>query len=323
MLTIYETQSGVLAPQDAAQGITQDSVWIDLFNPTEEEEATIEQALKLDVPTREEQKEIEASSRLYQESGAYFMTATVLLYADVSEPINSQVTFILAGQRLITLRYVEPRAFSIFRTRCQRPDAKPVTGSVILIELIEIIVDRLADFIEKVQAEVADLSHSIFGMKGDSASRQRRYDALLKSVGREGEVTSLARESAHSLGRLLTFLTLAATERNEAKDVQDRITTATRDVQSLSDHVSFLSGNIIFLLDATLGMISIQQNDIVKILSVAAVVLLPPTLVGSVYGMNFEHMPELKWMAGYPMALVLMVLSALLPYLYFRHGGWM
>jgi magnesium transporter len=160
-------------------------------------------------------------------------------------------------------------------------------------------------------------------MKGDSASRQRRYDALLKSVGREGEVTSLVRESAHSLGRLLTFLTLAATERNEAKDVQDRITTATRDVQSLSDHVSFLSGNIIFLLDATLGMISIQQNDIVKILSVAAVVLLPPTLVGSVYGMNFEHMPELKWMAGYPMALVLMVLSALLPYLYFRHGGWM
>lgn len=309
-------------PQDGTR-VTQDTVWIDLFNPTPEEEVAVEQALHLDVPTREKQKEIEASSRLYQKSGAYFMTATVLLYADLPEPRNAQVTFILTGQRLVTVRYVEPRAFSILQSRCQRGEAKQVTGGAVLIELIEIIVDRLADFIENVQGEVAEVSQSIFGMKGGSRSRKRRYDVLLRSIGREGAFTSLARESAYSLGRLLTFLTLAAVERNEDKDVQDRIATATRDVQSLSDHVSFLSGHISFLLDATLGMIDIQQNDIIKILSVAAVVFLPPTLICSIYGMNFEYMPELKWVAGYPMALVLMVLSALLPYLYFRHRGWM
>jgi len=323
MLALYENRSGALAPQDAAQGITEDTVWVDLFDPTPEEEATVEQALHLDVPTREEQNEIESSSRLYQKNGTYFMTATVLLNADLPEPKNAQVTFILTGQRLITVRYVEPPAFSIFQSRCQRAEVKQVTGGAILVGIIEIIVDRLADFIETVQAEVGDLSHSIFGMKGGPRSQKRRFDVLLRSLGREGEVTSLARESAYSLGRLLTFLTLAATERHENKDIQDRVATATRDVQSLSDHVSFLSGHIMFLLDATLGMINTQQNDIIRILSVAAVVFLPPTLICSIYGMNFEHMPELKWVAGYPMALLLMVLSAVLPYLYFRHRGWM
>ena len=323
MLALYENRSGAFAPQDAAQGITQATVWMDLFNPTPEEEATVEQALHLDVPTREEQQEIEASSRLYQKNGTYFMTATVLLNADLPEPNNAQVTFILTGQRLITVRYVDPPAFSIFQARCQRAEVKQVTGGAVLVGLIEIIVDRLADVIETVQADIGNLSHSIFGMKGGPRSQKRRYDVLLRSIGREGEVTSLARESAYSLGRLLTFLTLAAAARNDDKDVQDRVATATRDVESISDHVSFLSNHIAFLLDATLGMIDIQQNDIIKILSFAAVVFLPPTLIATIYGMNFEDMPELKWVAGYPMALVLMVLSALLSYLYCRHRGWM
>jgi magnesium transporter len=323
MLAVYDNRSGALAPQDGAQGVTKDTVWIDLFNPTPDEEATVEQALHIDVPTREEQREIEASSRLYQKNGTYFMTATVLLNSDLPEPKNAQVTFILSGQRLITVRYVQPRAFSIFEARCQRGEARQVTGGAVFIELIGIIVDRLADFIEKVQGEVDELSHSIFGIKGGPRSRKPRYDVLLRSVGREGEITRLARESTYSLGRLLTFLTLAVAERNVDKDIRDRVETATRDAQSLSDHVSFLSGHISFLLDATLGMIDIQQNDIIKILSVAAVVFLPPTLIGTIYGMNFQDMPELKWVAGYPMALVLMVLSALLSYLYCRHRGWM
>jgi magnesium transporter len=181
----------------------------------------------------------------------------------------------------------------------------------------------LADFIERVQVEVGTLSQSIFGMRGSTASRQRRFDALLRSIGRAGEITSLARESAYSLGRLLTFLSHAANERKDDKLVKERIRTAARDVHSLTDHVSFLSSKIVFLLDATLGMVSIQQNDVIKIVSVAAVVFLPPTLIASVYGMNFEHMPELHWLIGYPFALSLMVLSALLPYLYFRRQGWM
>jgi magnesium transporter len=323
MLTIYETSSGALARQKGKPRITEQTVWIDLLNPTREEEAKVERALKLGVPTREEQQEIEASSRLYQEDGNHFMTATLLYQPEQGEPRTTPVTFILAGQRLITVRYAEPRAFSIYVARCNRAEADLNTGAAVLIGLIETIIDRLADFIERVQAEVEGLSHSIFEIKGGVASRQRRFDVLLRAIGREGEITSKVRESAHSLGRLLTFLVHTANERKEGKPLQARIRTAARDVSSLTDHITFLSGKIIFLLDATLGMINIQQNDIIKIFSVAAVVFLPPTLLASIYGINFHNMPELDWRFGYPLALILMVLAAVLPYIYFKRKGWL
>ena len=200
---------------------------------------------------------------------------------------------------------------------------KLTNGTTVLIGLIETLIDRLADSIERMQREVDTLSHSIFEMRGGAASRQRRFDVMLKSIGREGEVTGRARESAHSMGRLLTFFAHTANERKEDKPLQARIRTAARDVASLTDHVSFLASKIVFLLDATLGMINIQQNDIIKIFSIAAVVFLPPTLVASIYGMNFDVMPELKWVAGYPFALTLMVLSGVLPYLFFKRKGWL
>jgi magnesium transporter len=323
MITIYEYKSAELKPQTGQPRITEQAVWIDLLNPTQAEEAKVEKALKLDVPTREEQQEIEVSSRLYHENGAHFMTATALYLSDQAEAKTTPISFILAGNRLITVRYAEPRAFTIFAARCNRSEPDLKSGSAVLIGLIETIIDRLADFIERIQGEVDALSHSIFEIKGGVASRQRRFDVLLRAIGREGEVASKARESAHSLGRLLTFLAHAANERKEDKLLQARIRTAARDVNSLTDHATFLSGKIIFLLDATLGMINIQQNDIIKIFSVAAVVFLPPTLLASIYGMNFHHMPELNWMLGYPIALILMVLAAVLPYIYFKRKGWL
>jgi magnesium transporter len=323
MLTVYEARSGVLRPQKGEPRITEQTAWIDLLNPTPEEEVEVERALKFDVPTREEQQEIEASSRLYQEDGAYFMTATLLYQPEQGEPRVTPVTFILAGQRLVTVRYAQPRAFAIYVARCNRAETDLKSGAAVLIGLLETIVDRLADFIERIQAEVEGLSHSIFEIRGGAASRQRRFDVMLRAIGHEGEITSKARESAHSLGRLLTFLVHATNERKEVKPLQARVRTAARDVNSLTDHVTYLSGKIIFLLDATLGMINIQQNDIIKIFSVAAVVFLPPTLIASIYGMNFDFMPELKWLVGYPFALILMVLSGVLPYLYFKRRGWM
>jgi magnesium transporter len=323
MLTIYENRAGTLEPQKGKPRITESAVWIDLLNPTQEEEEKIERALKFDVPTREEQQEIEASSRLYQEDGAFFMTATLLYQPEQGEPRATPVTFILAGQRLVTVRYAQPRAFAIYVARCNRAETDLKSGTAVLIGLLETIIDRLADFIERIQAEVEGLSHSIFEIKGGAASRQRRFDVMLRAIGREGEITSKARESAHSLSRLLTFLIHAANERKEGKPLQARIRTAARDVNSLTDHVTYLSGKIIFLLDATLGMINIQQNDIIKIFSVAAVVFLPPTLIASIYGMNFHHMPELDWRFAYPLALLLMVLAAVLPYLYFKRRGWL
>jgi magnesium transporter len=323
MLTIYENRAGALQRQKGKPRFTEDASWIDLINPTREEEKKVERALKFDVPTREEQQEIEASSRLYQENGAYFMTATLLYQSNEGDPKTTPVTFILAGQRLVTVRYAEPRAFSIYVARCNRADTDLKTGSAVLIGLLETIIDRLADFIERLQAEVEGLSHSIFEIKGGAASRQRRFDVMLRAIGREGEITSKARESAHSFGRLLTFLIHAANERKEVKPLQARIRTAARDVASLTDHATFLSGKIVFLLDATLGMINIQQNDIIKIFSVAAVVFLPPTLIASLYGMNFKHMPELDWWFGYPLAIALMIVAAIVPYMYFKRRGWL
>jgi magnesium transporter len=323
MLTIYENRAGTLTRQKGKPRIGEEAVWIDLLNPTEDEEKKVERALKFDVPTREEQLEIEASSRLYQENGAYFMTATLLYTTDQGDPRTTPATFILAGQRLVTVRYAEPRAFSIFVARCNRTETDLKSGPAVMIGLLDTIIDRLADFIERLQAEVEGLSHSIFEIKGGAASRQRRFDVLLRAIGREGEITSKARESAHSLGRLLTFLIHAVNERKEVKPLQARIRTAARDVTSLTDYATFLSGKIIFLLDATLGMIQIQQNDIIKIFSVAAVVFLPPTLIASIYGMNFQFMPELSWWLGYPLALVLMVVAAVVPYLYFKRRGWL
>lgn len=323
MLTIYEFREGALKAQTGLPRITEEAVWIDLLNPTADEEGVVERALKVEVPTREEQAEIEASSRLYQEDGAYFMTATLLYLGEAAEAKTTPVSFILSGARLVTLRYAEPRAFPIFAARCNRQEPNLGSGTAVLMGLLDTIVDRLADFIERIQGEVETLSHSVFENKGAVAARQRRFDVVLQSIGREGEVASKARESCHSLGRLLTFLAFTVNERKEGKPLYARVRAAVRDVNSLTDHATFLSGKIIFLLDATLGMIQIQQNDIIKIFSVAAVVFLPPTLIASIYGMNFHAMPELDWLFGYPFALGLMVLFAVLPYIYFKHKGWL
>lgn len=323
MLTIYEFREGTLKAQNGLNRIAEEAVWIDLLNPTPEEEEIVERSLAIDVPTREEQQEIEASSRVYQEDGAYFMTATLLYLGEGAEAKTTPVSFILTGNRLLTVRYAEPRAFTIFAARCNRQEPNLSKGTTVLLGLLDTIVDRLADFIERIQAEVEDLSHTVFETTGGAATRKRRFDVVLQSIGREGEVASKARESCHSLGRLLTFLAFAVNERKEGRPTYSRVRAAARDVTSLTDHATFLSGKIIFLLDATLGLIQIQQNDIIKIFSVAAVVFLPPTLIASIYGMNFHVMPELDWLFGYPFALGLMVLFAVLPYIYFKHRGWL
>lgn len=323
MLSIYDSQRGRLIARKGRPRIGKDTVWIDLLDPTEEEEALVEKALGHDIPTREELHQIEDSSRLYQIDGTFVMTATVLYQAEQLHPSTTNVTFILTPKHLVTVRYAEPRSFGMFQARAEKANSGHDTCGTALIGLLETVIDRLADFIERIQREVETLGHTVFELKGGAATRQRRFDVLLKSIGRQGEIASRARESLLSLGRVLAFLEQAASERKDDKALIDRTRAVARDVKSLADHVTFLSGKITFLLDATLGMIQIEQNNIIKIVSVAAVVLLPPTLVASIYGMNFRQMPELEWFWGYPMALVLMAVFAVVPYLYFKRKGWM
>ena len=324
MLTVYDAVQGVLVKREAPAAMN-GAVWIDLMNPTKNEDLRVEQALSISVPTREEMSEIEASSRLYVEGGGYYMTALVLHQPDMQgePPLATPVTFVLAGSRLVTVRYAEPRAFPIFVSRAQKKDAACMTGAAVLVGLLEAIIDREADRVERIQGEVDKLSQTIFGSKGGERTRSRRFDVNIRTIGREGELTSRSRESLLTLDRLLTFLAHAMGERSDEKALRARVKTAGRDVQSLADHVGYLSTKITFLLDATLGMINNEQNTIIKIFSVLAVALMPPTLVGTIYGMNFKHIPELEWLWGYPFALLLMVISALLPWIYFKRKGWL
>jgi magnesium transporter len=326
MLTVYEAAEGVLIKHEGPAPISPAAVWIDLLNPTKDEDILVEQALSISVPTHEEMSEIEASSRLYQEGGAHYMTAVVLYQPDLpfEPPAGTPITFILAGNRLVTVRYAEPRAFSIFLTRAQKKDAACMTGSAVLVGLLEAIIDREADRVERIQGEVDKLSQTIFASKKrGERTRTRRFDVTIQMIGREGELTSRSRECMLTLHRLLTYLAHIMGERGDDKALKARVKTASRDVQSLADHIGYLSTKITFLLDATLGMISNEQNTIIKIFSVLAVTLMPPTLVGTIYGMNFKHMPELEWAWGYGWALGLMVISAVLPWVYFKRKGWL
>jgi len=322
MLTIYHARSGGVVKAEGESAISE-AVWVDLVCPSRSEELLVERHLGILVPTREEMAEIEVSSRLYQESGAHFMTATVLHRSETARPESTAITFILTQKTLVTVRYAEPRAFPIFLSRAEKGDVAAGSALAILLGLLEAIIDREADIIERLQADTDRLAHSIFYMKGGTATRTRRFDVILKQIGQAGEVASKLRDSLLSLGRLLTYLGQITAQRKDAGSTREQIRMAGRDVQSLADHLGYLNSRIAFLLDASLGLVSIEQNQIIKLFSVVAVVLLPPTLVASIYGMNFRFMPELEWTYGYPLALLMMVLSAVLPFLYFRHKGWL
>lgn len=299
-------------------------VWVDLLNPTKAEEGAVALAFGVAIPTREEMEEIEISSRLYTEDGAFFMTAILPARTEAEDPEMSPVTFVLSGRRLITVRYHEPRAFRTFPLRAEKVATGCTSGDTILIGLLEAIVDRLADILERAGRDIEAISRDIFqASPAKPSSRDRDFQGLLKSIGRKEDLASNVRDSLISLQRLAGFLAHVSTQTKMGKESRARIKTLSRDVLSLADHATFLSQKIAFLLDATLGMISIEQNAIIKIFSVAAVIFLPPTLVASIYGMNFDVMPELKWEIGYPLAIGLMIVSAILPFWYFRRRGWL
>jgi magnesium transporter len=328
MLTIYGVRNGGLKVEEAdpAGSLPAGAVWIDLFAPSPEEEQAVERELAIDIPTREELAEIEASSRLYQEDGATFMTATLIRRGDDGRAEAQPVTFILKDRWFVTVRYSEPRAFPLFARRAQKQGSCPSTADGILMNLLEAVVDRAADHLESVALVIDKTSHEVFHADASKRPRRRDFQELLRRIGEEGDFNSKLRESLVSLLRLAAFLSSvldSSTAKRSTREVKAHIKTLQRDIQSLTDHSSFISGKINFLLDAILGMISIEQNAIIKIFSVAAVVFLPPTLVASIYGMNFRIMPEIEWLYGYPFAVALMALSALVPVIYFRRKGWL
>ena len=324
MLSVYIPRGATLERVVIDPGMTlpDEAVWIDLVTPTVQEDKLVEQLLGIAVPTREEMQEIEVSSRLYLENGARYMTATLMCQSDTAVPKTTPVTFILSSHRLATVRYDDPRPFAIVEHKLARTCPPKVSGELVLMDLLDAVIDRSADILERIGAEVDQVSHSIF--EPEEESTRPSYNDVLKALGRKGDLTSKVRESLVSIGRLLLFLANEAESMKWPKDTRAQLQSMQRDTMSLSDHVTFLSNKITFLLDALLGIVSIQQNDIIKIFSIAAVVFMPPTLVASIYGMNFHHnMVELDWELGYPFALFLMVLFAVLPLLFFKWKKWL
>jgi magnesium transporter len=324
MLSVYVPRGTTLEriPVEPGDRPPEAAVWIDLVTPTVQEDKLVEQLLGIAVPTREEMQEIEVSSRLYVENGARYMTATLMCQSDTATPKTTPVTFILSGHRLATVRYDDPRPFAIVEHKLARLCPAKVTGETVLMDLLDAVVDRAADILERIGAEVDAVSHSIFEPEEEVAPPS--YKEVLKALGRKGDLTSKVRESLVSIGRLLLFLTNEAEGMRWSKDTRAHLQSMRRDTASLSDHATYLAGKITFLLDAMLGVVNIEQNSIIKIFSIAAVIFMPPTLVASVYGMNFHHnMVELDWELGYPFALVLMVVAAVVPLLIFKWKKWL
>lgn len=330
MLQNYKRDNSHLVPAPAE---TPDAlapalpIWIDLTSPTADEKRQVESLLGISLPTREEMQEIEVSARLYQEDGAQFLTITAVSRLESSEPALTPITFILKGNTLVTVRHADSRVFTTFAHRSQKPNSLPsATGEQVMLGLIEALSDRMADTLERSALDIDAISRRVFRRKDvtAAAATTETLQTAMDDIGKNGDILTKVRESLVSINRLLTYHTTTdQTDKKANKDARARVKIIYRDVVALSDQATFLSSKLNFLLDATLGLINLQQNQIIKIFSVAAVVFLPPTLVASIYGMNFEHMPELKWAEGYPFALVLMVISAILPYLYFKRRGWL
>ncbi len=321
MIQCFATTGGVLrpVPPDPANAL-----WIDLLNPTAAEEAAVEAALQLEIPTRQEMAALGDSARLYEDRGALFMTASLVTGVVQRRPAVANVTFVLARNQLVTVRYDTLRAFDTFESKCAREPGAQSSPDRVLVALLANIVERIAEVLSETEDGLEAMTNAIFREPGDPKPTTPDADlqSVLKWLGKANALLAKLRESLLSLNRLLIFLRQGAAEWLHPEAVR-KIEALERDLNSLTEYESHMVGEINFQLSATLGLINIDQNRIIKVFSIASVLFLPPTMVGTIYGMNFEGMPELKWAAGYPLALGLMVVSAILPYWFFRRRGWL
>ena len=309
---------------DLAAALTENVVWIDLLKATTEEVVAVEKTLGIALPTREEMREIESTSRLYCEDGARFMTTPLLFSTESDSPESTEVSFVMVRRFLLTIRDVEPQSFR--QTAAMFARRASTTRDQVFVALIETIVDRQADFLERLSKETEELSQRIFRRLPQVKESESHLREAIFQLGRSGNLIARERDCIISLSRLVQYAgheDFDEAGEGPASPIYPRLKPVSRDLQSLSEFAGFLSSKVNFMLDATLGLINIEQNSIVKIFSVAAVIFLPPTLVASIYGMNFDVLPELRWQLGYPFSICLMIISVIVPYWFCRRKGWL
>jgi len=310
-------------PAEAAE--LSDAVWIDLLDATPEERAAVEAAAKLRLPTRGEIEEIESSSRVYTEGGALYLSTPLLTGSDCVSDVPTTIGFVLTPDRLITLRFAPFAAFDgLSKSVGERPH--PAAYDVFM-RALEMIIDYTADALEHGSAKLEAISRAAFRAEPAPGARPHRTGdelrAGLRSLGRISDGISHLRDALLGLGRIATFVQEAGGKAAQDGDIATRLRAARLDITSLTDYQAHLASKLQLLLDATLGFINVQQNDIVKMLTVVSVVGVPPVLIAGIYGMNFRYMPELSWHYGYPLALGAIVLSAVLPLAWLKWRGWM
>jgi magnesium transporter len=301
-------------------------VWIDLLTPTPEEIAFVSRATGLKVPSEAELSEIETSSRLRNENGVLTLSMPAVFRND-GRPTATPLGFVLARDRLITVRFQPLPAFEAFKNAIAAPQRVHPSSVGAFVGLLEALVDGMADVLEQVGEELDEVSHHVF--RAENGKREGKLRARVETdlrermriIGRAGDLISKIRDSLMGVGRIAPYTAGRAVDWMP-QEVKPALETLRLDVVSLNDFDAYLSGKVQFLLDATLGLINIEQNNIIKVLTVASVVGIPPTLVASWYGMNFKHMPELDWSWGYPYAIGLALATSILPLIWFRVKGW-
>jgi magnesium transporter len=299
------------------------ATWIDLSEGSDEERAQVEAATKLRIPDKAAISEIETTSRVYTEGGAMYLSTPLPQSTDAAEPLSA-VGFVLTERVLISVRFSDNPVFDGLYQSCER--GAPNSACEVFLHILEALVDRSADKLEHCGADLDAISHRAFHAETrNRRTRKTASDALhgaLRKLGRLGDRVSQLRDTLLGLGRIAAFVCETG-DTVIRRDQLPRLKAIRADIVSLNDYQQHLSGKVQFLLDATLGFISIEQNEVVKTLTIVSVVGVPPVLVAGVYGMNFEHMPELHWHVGYPFALGLMLVTGLLPLVWFKVRGWM
>ena len=299
-------------------------IWIDLLNPTDDEKASVERVLEIKVPTEASLNEIEASSRLISRHDLLYLSSPTVRVDEQGDAYLTPVGFIIGPRVLVTVRFAASPVFDSVRDRVQANDDLE-NGMCVFVALLEAIVDRGADVLEHLGSTSDALSRRVF--KGGLVRSKRpiwssrRMREALENVGMMADTLARARDVLLGAQRVATF---AGDVRSEwiTDSSKKRLASVSKDITSLSDYESRLSDKIQLVLDATLGFINIQQNDLFKILTIVSVVGVPPTILVGIWGMNFKNMPELNWGLGYPLAWLAIIASGLLPLLWFKRRGW-
>jgi magnesium transporter len=318
MLRLFTSENGLLREKRLQTPPTQETLsqllWIDAIDPSDEERNRIEQLLNAELPDSDDVEEIEASARFFEDAHGLHIHS-LFLSQEEGRHITTTVAFILQPQRLITFREEEIADFRLLRMRARHGHILATNPKELLVTIFEQKVENLADTLEDLHRRLEDVSSLV--LEEENSDLEEAIDLLAKIENSNGRIRLCLMDTQRALSYLLR------PQRQIDPELHETCREMLRDIETLMTHTSFVFEKVNFLMDSAQGFINIQQNQIIKIFSIAAVVFLPPTLVASIYGMNFEHMPELQWELGYPFALLMMIVSGVAPYIYFKRKGWL